>query len=468
MQETYASQLEHRGQWAEVSRKEHTVAGRMTRRGYLLTLVAGTGMALAACDPLRPAADQASTAPVTIEFWISRAEATPEAKVVGDLNQQFMSTQRRIKVTSVYGKSGTLPNLTPAYVAGTPPAGVQNSGPQVWGFSGNDIMKPLNEFMRKDRVTTEAMKDFYPAVHPAFTWRGKQLYFCTDVSMEIWMINLDYFRRAGVQVPRPGWTWSEVEALSAKLRSVVPPVSEHGYPFMVELPTLWRTLHWVHQNDSDLLDKDQTKIIIDDLAWIEVHNHLRDMWRKEIFGRSKIRGEGDRLSDSKLWHGKHAAELEGMTRIPAYRKEMAEIGYMPSMTKKKRSAVFDSWVEGVINHPDAKHQQAAYELIAWHIRPENLAIRLRGTGNLPPRKAVLTQPVFQDAMASEPLQKQALDELNYARTFPMSPITLDIRVRVQQATQEIVIEGKPAKESLEQARKELDFKWQTEVLPKLK
>ena len=71
-------------------------------------------------------------------------------------------------------------------------------------------------------------------------------------------------------------------------------------------------------------------------------------------------------------------------------------------------------------------------------------------------------------VVGEPLQQQALDELNYAKTFPMSPITLDIRVRIQQATKDIVFDGKPAQETLTQARKELDFKWQTDVLPKLK
>jgi ABC-type glycerol-3-phosphate transport system substrate-binding protein len=158
-----------------------------------------------------------------------------------------------------------------------------------------------------------------------------------------------------------------------------------------------------------------------------------------------------------------------MTRIPAYRTDMRNtIGYMPSMTKKKRATVFDGWVEAVVNHPDGKQQQAAYDLIAWHLKPEHLATRLEQTGNLPPRKAVQRERVFEQTLEKEPLQRQAMEELAYAKTFPMAPIMANMRTRIQEATHAIVIDGKPAKETLEAARKELDVRWQDDVLSKMK
>ena len=98
------------------------------------------------------------------------------------------------------------------------------------------------------------------------------------------------------------------------------------------------------------------------------------------------------------------------------------IGYFPSMTKKKRATVFDAWLEAVVNHPDGKQQQAAYDLLAWHIRPEQLATRLQQTGNLPPRKAVLMEKVFEQTMKS--VSSGAIARVASAKSVPS---TLDTK-----------------------------------------
>ena len=462
---------------------------RFTRRTSMLTLAGATAAVLAACGerapgsvsepaaakPAEPAAPKAmGKAPANIERWVTgQLETGRQAKaaqVITDQAEAYMEANPNTVVDFVYGKHGHPPNLIPVYAAGAAPNLVQNSGPQVWVYAGNTVMLPLNDYMKRDKVTQDAQSDFYPTVTPAFTWRGKLLFFCTDVSMEIWMCNMDFWNRAGLDLPQPGWTWDDAIPIAEKLKDVVPAAGEpdYGVPFMVELPTLWRTLHWVHQNGSDLINKEATEITIDDAAWIETHEHLRDMWQRGLYGRSKVL-RGERLGDSKLPDGKHAAELEGMTRIPQYRPDMAapgQIGYAPSQTKKVRSAVFDSWCEGVVNTGTDSQKEAAYGLAAWGIRPEHLAARLEASGNLPPRRAVSNEPVFQRAMANEPLQAQASAELEFARTFPMSPVTLDIRIRVQKATQEIVMDGKPAPESLTAAKDELQFLWEKEVLVK--
>src|SRR5687767_8485763 len=226
-----------------------------TRRTLLVrtgALAATTPALLAACAT-QEAAPAPSPAPVTIEFWITTAENRPPGKIVGDLNAQYTAERPNVTINNVFGKRGDIPTLTPAYAAGAPPAGIQINAPQVWPFSGNDMLKPLNDFMKKDRVTSDAMKDFYPDVNPAFTWRDKQLFFCTDMSVEIWMANTDLFQRAGAQLPKAGWTWNDLQPLGERLRSVVPAASAFGFPFFVEFPSVYRVLHWIFQNDSDIL-----------------------------------------------------------------------------------------------------------------------------------------------------------------------------------------------------------------------
>jgi hypothetical protein len=80
-----------------------------------------------------------------------------------------------------------------------------------------------------------------------------------------------------------------------------------------------------------------------------------------------------------------------------------------------------------------------------------------------PNEAILLQ-----AAADEPSWRQALNELNLAHAFPVSPITPDIRVRVQMATKDLVMNGEPVRATPTRARKEMEYRWQTDVLPKPK
>ena len=74
-------------------------------------------------------------------------------------------------------------------------------------FVGRDAMQPLDGFMTGDLPLRQ--EDYVPGVLEPGSWGGHQFLLPKDYTPMAILCNAALFRRAGVPLPREGWTWEE-------------------------------------------------------------------------------------------------------------------------------------------------------------------------------------------------------------------------------------------------------------------
>jgi multiple sugar transport system substrate-binding protein len=432
----------------------------MSRRAFLGTaarLVVAGPVVLAACGP-GGAGEGGSGAPAVtwsgaqdIEFW--GTAYPPVVEAYKQLIQKFQQENPRVRITGgeVVAKVGDSNGLIPAVSGGTPPHAAEVNQPNTWAFAGKDIYAPLNDFIKRDRATSQAMADFYPGQIEAVTYRNQTYFFPAGVSMEIWHANRSFWQRAGVDLPKDGWTWTDLgNTVGPKLQGAVGP---DGSAVMMELTEMYRMLAFMKQNGGDMFDKAGTKLTIAEPASVEAFEFVRG-----LVARGIVVEQNKEQKNFRLDHLTVAMELEGMTRIPVYRKAVgADHAWVPAPKKRVRANIYDSWVIGLVRNGDARKMEAAYQWLAWLIKPENNLAYQKARANLPPRKAVAQLPSAADLWGTEPLIKAAMDDLNYGATFPFTPATGLIRAALNKDVLPIILrDGQPASQTLRQATQTLE------------
>jgi multiple sugar transport system substrate-binding protein len=423
-------------------------------RRALISSAPGAAMLLAACGGSGGAGKDAGPGSRAvdwsgiqeIEVWVTNS--VPVVDAYKQLIAQFQRENPRVRIAGGEGvpKVGTSANLVPAVAAGTPPNAAEVNQPNTWAFAGQEIYVPLNEFVKRDKETSRAQSDFYPGQLEACTWRNSLYFFPVGVSMEVWHANRTFWQRAGLSLAPDGWTWSDLSTkIGPALKSAA---GSEGSAFMMELGEMYRILAFMKQNGGDMFDKSGTKITIADAASIEAFEFVRDLVVKGILTEKDENGKNFRLDGLRV-----AMELEGMTRIPAYRRAVGDNqARLPAPKKKVRANIYDSWVVGLIRSSDAAKMEASYQWLAWLVKPENNLVYQKARANLPARKAVAQLPNAADLWGTEPLIKAALDDLNYGTTFPFTPATGMIRTALnQQVVPAILRDGQPAAQTLKQA-----------------
>ncbi|HEX2034203.1 MAG TPA: extracellular solute-binding protein [Chloroflexota bacterium] len=437
-------------------RGERGVGRRRSRRTFAAGLAGMTGATIAASGLLaacnRAGGESATEGqaarvaePQEIEVWVTNYPPVVEA--YKSLVEQFQREHPRVRVTGGEGvaKTGNADTLIPAVTGGTPPHAAELNQPNTWSFAGQNVYAPLNEYVKRDKVTSQAMADFYPGQLEAVTWRDQTYFFPVGVSMEVWHANQSFWKRAGIELPRAGWTWNDLaNAYGPKLQGAVGP---EGSAFMMELNEMYRMLAFVKQNGGDMLDKSGTKLTIAEPASVEAFEFVRGLVAKGILVEQNKEKTNFRLDGLNV-----ALELEGMTRIPVYRKALGtDQAWVPGPKQKVRANVYDSWVVGLVRNDDPKKMEAAYQWLAWLIQPEHNLAYQKARANLPPRRAVTQLPNAADLWGSEPLIKAAMDDLNYGTTFPFTPATGLLRTALnQQALPLILRDGQPVSQTLKQ------------------
>ena len=428
--------------------------GGLSRRRFVLGVPAAAGVMLAACGPLGGGAsspgpgNQAVTwsGTQTIEVWVTTY--VPVIEAYKQLIAQFQAENPRVRIAGGEGvaKTGVSAMLIPAVASGTPPHAAELNQPNTWDFAGRDIYVPLNEYIKRDKVTSQAQSDFYPGQLEACTFRNNLYFFPVGVSMETWHANRSFWQTAGLDLPKDGWTWSDLTTtIGPRLKAAV---GSDGSPFMMELSEMYRMLAFMKQNGGDMFDKSGSKLTIAEPASIEAFEFVRDLVVKGIVVEKDKAGTNFRLDGLKV-----AMELEGMTRIPVYRKAVGDNqAWLPGPKKKVRANIYDSWVVGLLKNSDPAKMEAAYQWLAWLIKPENNLTYQKARANLPPRKAVAQLSTAPQLWSAEPLIKSAMDDLNYGTTFPFTPATGLIRAALnQQIVPTILRDGQPAAQTLKQA-----------------
>ena len=130
------------------------------------------------------------------------------------------TTADDVRLIEVADRDAHLQKITTGFAAGSPPEVFLVNYRNFAGFAARSALDPAGPRLDGSRVL--ARKDFYPQPLEAFEYRGELQCMPQNISSLVVYYNRDLFRRAGLEDPRPGWTYREFVTAARALTGPVP------------------------------------------------------------------------------------------------------------------------------------------------------------------------------------------------------------------------------------------------------
>lgn len=257
----------------------------LSRRQLLKWMGAGSaGLALAACAPVAPAADQAGAGgePAAEQSELKVlvcCYAPPDLEIRNRVNSSFEAANPGVKLNQELLPAGQnyFEKLQTLIAADTPPDVFDMWEGYVQPYAANGAIMNLDPFMESDpRLKKD---DLLPAAIDGASWQNNLYalligFIPGPVSL---YYNVDHFETAGLEAPSSDWTWDDMrtaaQALTASTNSGAP-ADQYGLAF-----DLWFVpwLHWIWSNGGDVLNQDGTQCTLTDAASVEAIQYWADL-----------------------------------------------------------------------------------------------------------------------------------------------------------------------------------------------
>ncbi len=189
----------------------------MKRRSFLTGAAALAAMAVAGCGSKESGSsssaaatiDANTTAQLTLAYWDKNQTPTVEANI-----KSFTAKYPKITIkTNLTAYADYWTKLKTQAQGGDMPDVLWMNGPNIQLYSSNNMLEPL------DAVTSQGISwDNYPkALVDLYTYDGKHYGIPKDYDTIAVFYNKDIFKAAGVELPKPGWTWDDFHEKAKKI-----------------------------------------------------------------------------------------------------------------------------------------------------------------------------------------------------------------------------------------------------------
>jgi len=251
----------------------------INRRQFLKAVAGSTGLALAmaACAPAPPAAQQPSKTeptaapkpqapakePVSLKVWW-RINPTVEGSL-----SVFQKENPDIKIElgdlgeAVYGT----PKYVTAVAAGKGPDVAYQNRHTFGQFASRKLYRPIEDLMKRDNIKKE---DFMAGPIQDLTWQGTLYGLPHTAGTRYWFWNRKHFQEAGLDPDKGPETWDEIEAVASKLNKKTGDRFDR-YGFLPNFPPglADQLLIYAMEAGGSSLDADGRKVLIDTDPWVE-------------------------------------------------------------------------------------------------------------------------------------------------------------------------------------------------------
>jgi multiple sugar transport system substrate-binding protein len=307
---------------------EDSMTKQISRRDFMKSIgAAGVGLALARCAPSptpTPIATPATGAikftktQVTVpSFWaaheIAGAEAafakyfTPETGLT--VKYDFIAADYHAKVLARLASNDPYDVITSdAYDC-----------PQ---YVDKGMLLPLNDLIQRDNFD---LSDFDAKALEQWTYGDKIYGLTNDMGSNHCYFNLDLFKKAGLEAPKPTdeWTWDQLaewsEALSVKEGDQV---VQYGF---AATDSHWVWDNWPNLNGASIWDEKLSKSLMDDPKVIEAFKFYQDLMYK---GTGALRPGTIKSGVNDLFlSGQLAIMLDGTWQVGYLRSKQDEVKF---------------------------------------------------------------------------------------------------------------------------------------------
>lgn len=164
-------------------------------------------------------------------------------------------------------------------------------------FADAQLLEPLDDLIR-DAAPPGWPDDYYPSQIQGFQVDGKQYGMPYDLASGGFFVNVDWFKRAGVDLPTEDWTFDDLLQAAIRLKAAA---RDPGKSFGVTLPTATVPAHWLVRSFGGeyFSDNGKTSHLADE-GTITAFQYVYDaMWKHRVapspaeLGTADAAGAGD-------------------------------------------------------------------------------------------------------------------------------------------------------------------------------
>jgi multiple sugar transport system substrate-binding protein len=426
---------------------------RISIRFLLLGLLVAA--LLAGCTGVAPApagAPSADTAPeaasqdaVTITYYTFSA-SPDHMEDLGQMVAAFEAANPNIKVkveTAPFDDYFT--KLQTLIAGGTAPDAFELNYENFVSYASKGVLLDMTPLVDADPGFADR---FYPLAYQAFSRDGKQYGLPQSFSNVVLFYNKDLFDAAGVDYPKPEWTWQEELAAAQKLTDAANGVWGEYSPIQ-----FWEFYKTAAQNGCSVLSADGKTSTINEPACVEALTWMVDKINNYKISPTDADMAG--VSDGDMFKQGNLAMLRtGIWMFDGFKDAPFtwDIALEPGNTQKAHHFFSNGVaISATTPHPEEAAAWAKF----FTSSPEAAQIRVAASWELP---ALNDQALFDEWLAIDPPASrevvfQALDTL-------VTPPVIEKQSQMQDAVNlvlEKVKSGEMApQEALDQAKTEID------------
>jgi multiple sugar transport system substrate-binding protein len=321
-----------------------------------------------------------------------------------------------VRLIEASDRTDLITRLSTSIAGGSPPDVFLINYRFFGQFASRGAIDPIDQRLAESDAFRE--RDFYPQALEAFRFDGRLTCLPQNISSLVVYFNRDLFRKAGVEPPRPGWTWHEmVEKAIALTHDEDGDGNPDRYGLGVE-PTLIRIAPFVWSNGGELVDDEEhpTRFTLNTPAAQAALQEFFDLRQLHLVvpGEVEIEAEDD---ESRFMNGRTAMVLSSRRATPAFRTITAFDWDVAPLPRHKRPA-------GIL-HSDAyclttgsDNKDAAWRFMEFALGPEGQRITARSGRTVPSLVDVSRSDAFLDPKAKPASSRVFLDTIPFIRRVP--------------------------------------------------
>jgi len=375
-------------------------------------------LALTGCGPAR---HKDPPGVVTLSFY---NYASPEFLALYN-NELIPAFERRhpnirIQMTTSMGDAGYDAKLLTLIAGGMPPDIFHVTQQNFPFYAARDVVMPLDQVAKSDSAFH--LNGYFPQVVDGLRWKTRLLGLPSDFSTIVVLYNKDLFDKYHVPYPKPDWT---VDDFLKTCHALTHDTDHDGhndvYGFAgAAFYNRWPA--WVWMAGGDILNKDQTRCVMDTPKAIEGMQFYADLSLKENVAPTPAQSMGQDFED--LFTSQTAA-MTTDSRY-SYKRFLRGRGLkfhwdVAPMPRWRTQATTFIWGANCILK-STKHPKEAWEFLKFLSGPEGAAINLKAGNALPPYRKAAEGEILHPFNANTPAHdRYFLDAVAYGRTAPFPP-----------------------------------------------
>jgi multiple sugar transport system substrate-binding protein len=305
--------------------------------------------------------------------WGGASEETEFEATIRRLREEFQRNNPgvEVRVERIPGSQEYVSKMLLSFVAGTEPDIMALDASSAAVFINNGVLLDLAPLIASD--PTFRLADYYENV-VSIAKRGDKLFAIPgDFTPMVLYYNRKLFREAGIEEPKPGWTYYDFLDAARKLTIVGSDgkTVQWGFKFANWMPG-WIT--WIWNNGGDVLSPtgDRATGYFDSAQTVEALTFLRDLVTKYRVAPSLSSTAATGVDP--FLAGKAAMEISGHWAMVGYKEakelNMEDIGVAPVPTnlpaeRGKRTSTTVMYEMGFAIGKNCKHPDAAWKFIKF-------------------------------------------------------------------------------------------------------